>query len=389
MITDHETNFVYFSSLIKENEKFAPFWKRLDPILIEHQLGVGFIENTRDIWCRDYMPIQINTNDFVQFEFFPNYLIQPKYINRLTIPTETKIIDRINKRFSKLIVDGGNIVKYKNTAILTEKVIKENSNREPETVISILKKDLKVENIFLLPVQPGDISGHADGMVRFLDEKSLLVSDYSYESQSWCKKMDEALEKTGLKIIKFPSESVEEKNMDGDWVAKGVYINFAQIGNLILFPQFGLKTDKIALDRTKELYPDCKVIPIDSNEIAEGGGVLNCITWNIKIEPLASFNKLPKKTPSHIEQEKFVFERLDFYLSTHDYKAIAKGFEIAWNKNIGKNVGDGNFKNMTYHFLEYVITKNHIPQKIVDTTIDLILEYMESIGQWGYDISEN
>ncbi len=166
-------------------------------------------------------------------------------------------------------------------------------------------------------------------------------------------------------------------------------MNFLLIGNLILLPQFELNTDTIALRRTKELFPDCEVLPISSNEIAVNGGVLNCITWNIRIETSVNFNKFPKQTPSLFEQEKFVFDKLDFYLSTFDYNLIAKGFELAWNSNTGKIVGDGDFKNMTYHFLDQVIEKNPIPQNIVDRTIDLILEYMQSIGQYGYDLSEN
>jgi len=389
MITDKETNFVYFSSLIKENEKYLPFWKRLEPILIENQIGYGFIENTRDIWCRDYMPIQKDKSEFIQFEYFPDYYIDPIHIAKLTIPSETRIIDKISRKKSKIKVDGGNIIKSKNIAILTEKVLIENSNLETEMVLSTLKKELNVENVFLIPKAPYEMTGHADGMIRFLNEKDLLVADYSNESKSWQQKMDKALKRTGLNIIPYPAEFVDEKNEDGDYVAKGVYINFAQIGDIILLPQFGLEIDNIALDKTKELFSKCKVIPINSNEIAVDGGVLNCITWNIRIETRMSFNKLPKQTPNHFEQEKYVFNKLDFYLSTFDYKVIAKGFEIAWEKNTGGIVGDGNFKNMTYHFLEQVIEKNHIPQNIVDKVIELILEYMESIGQYGFDISEN
>jgi agmatine deiminase len=389
MITDKETNFVYFSSLIKENEKYTPFWKRLVPILNENQIGYGFIENTRDIWCRDYMPIQKQTNEFIQFEYFPDYYLTPKHIAKLTIPAETRIIDKILSEKSKIILDGGNIIKSKKNIILTDKVFIENSNLDSNTVISSLKKELNVENVFIIPRAPYEMTGHADGMVRFINETDLLVADYSTESESWKRKMDNALEKTGLNVFSYPNELVNEKNENGDYVARGVYINFAQIGNVILLPQFGLKTDLIALERTKELFSDCQVLPINSNEIAVDGGVLNCITWNIRIETSMSFNKLPKQTPSHFEQEKFVFDKLDFYLSTFDYKLIAKGFEIAWENNTGNFVGDGDFKNMTYRFLEQVIEKNHIPQNIVDKTIDLILEYMESIGQYGFDLSEN
>lgn len=389
MITDKETNFVYFSSLIKENEKYLPFWKRLELILIKNRIGYGFIENTRDIWCRDYMPIQKSINEFIQFEYFPDYYLEPKHIANLTIPSETRIIDKISEKKSKIIIDGGNIVKSKTIAILTDKVLIENSNLNPETIISTIKKELNVENVFLIPRAPDEMTGHADGMVRFVNETNLLVADYSNESKSWQQKMNKALKNTGLTIIPYPVEFVEEKNEDGDFVAKGVYINFAQIGDIILFPQFGLKMDSIALEKTKKLFPECKVIPINSNEIAADGGVLNCVTWNIKINNSMSFNKLPKQTPNHLEQEKFVYNKLDFYLSTFDYKAIAKGFEIAWKNNLDNIVGDGDLKSIIYRFLEQVIERNHIPQNMVDKTIDLILEYMESIGQYGFDISEN
>lgn len=283
MILDNETNMLYFSSLIKENEKYSQFWKRLHPVLSENKISFDFIENTKDIWCRDYMPLQIKGNDYVQFVYFPDYLINPKHISKLTIPSETRITDRINKSQSKLIVDGGNIVKSKTTAILTDKVLKENSNLEPTTVISLLKKELGVERVFLIPIQPFDFTGHADGMVRFVDEETIIVNDFYWESLSWRKKLRSALVKTGLNIIEYPVEKSDIKNDEGDYTAMGVYINFAQIGNIILFPQFGLKTDLAALRKTNELYPQCNVIPLLSNEIAEYGGVLNCITWNIMV----------------------------------------------------------------------------------------------------------
>ncbi len=93
------------------------------------------------------------------------------------------------------------------------------------------------------------------------------------------------IEKSGIKIIPFPDVQIDDKNKDGDYTAKGNYINFAQIGNYILFPQFDLKKeDSQALKKITEIYTDkdYKIIPVLSNEIANDGGVLNCITWNIK-----------------------------------------------------------------------------------------------------------
>lgn len=288
MIIEQKTNIVYFSSLLSKINKYKPFWDRLKLILSENNIDYKFIENTRDIWCRDYMPIQTNKNEFIQFTYFPDYYLTPKYISKLTIPTEVKADFNGNVKKSRLIIDGGNIVKSKTKIVVTEKILKENPNLLPATIENELQNLLDVDDIFILPIFPYDYTGHSDGMVRFVDDNKLLVADFSNTSKSWQKKMNTALskiEKSGIKIIPFPSVQIDDKNKDGDYTAKGVYINFAQIGNHILFPQFDLKKeDDYALKRIAEIFKeeDYNIIPLLSNEIADDGGVLNCITWNIK-----------------------------------------------------------------------------------------------------------
>lgn len=164
---------------------------------------------------------------------------------------------------------------------VSDKVFRDNKLLSQATVLSTLKKDLNVAKVHIIPKAPYDYTGHADGMVRFLDDEHLLVADYTDHSIGWKRRMDSALRKTGYHLIPFPNEMMDEKNDNGDYTARGVYINFAQIGNHILFPQFGLPTDDTALRYVEALYPDCKIIPVPSNDIAQDGGILNCISWNI------------------------------------------------------------------------------------------------------------
>lgn len=287
MIIEQKTNIVYLSSLLLKIDEYKPFWKRLESILSENNIEYKFIENTRDVWCRDYMPIQTKDKEFIQFTYFPDYYLTPNYISKLTIPAEIKVDFNGIVKTSRLIIDGGNIVKSKTKIVATEKIYKENPNLLPKTIDKELQKILGVDEIFILPIFPNDYTGHSDGMVRFINGNQLLVADFLGTNKSWKKKMNTALyriEKSGIEIIPFPSVQVGEKNRDGDYTAKGVYINFAQIGSYILFPQFDLKEDEYALKRITEIYKeyDYKIIPVLSNEIAENGGVLNCITWNIK-----------------------------------------------------------------------------------------------------------
>ncbi len=93
-------------------------------------------------------------------------------------------------------------------------------------------------------------------------------------------------------------------------------------------------------------------------------------------------DNLDSQRPDMEAQEEFVFDKLDYYVSTYDYRLIAEGFATKWDESTGEIMGDADFKNSTYRFLEKEMNKNYIPQNIVDDVIDLILEYMESIGQY-------
>jgi agmatine deiminase len=66
--------------------------------------------------------------------------------------------------------------------------------------------------------------------------------------------------------------------------AEGLYINYLQVGNLIVVPHFNKKRDdNRALSIYKEIFGSkFSVVPFDARRIAEGGGVLNCASWTVK-----------------------------------------------------------------------------------------------------------
>lgn len=65
-------NTVYISSLLKK--KFPTAAKELISVLDKHNIIVKELTNTKDIWCRDYMPIQNRLGELVQFKYNPSYL---------------------------------------------------------------------------------------------------------------------------------------------------------------------------------------------------------------------------------------------------------------------------------------------------------------------------
>lgn len=152
-------------------------------------------------------------------------------------------------------------------------------------MLNNLEKLLKAE-IIIVPTEVEDIVGHADGMVRFLDNKTVLVNDYTKTNskKSFQKKLYSALAAKNLEIVftpYFPDEKWFSKSKYDIAPATGVYMNFLQVGETIFLPQFSIPQDKTAVNFFSNYF---KVIKIDCKELAKHGGLLNCISWEI-IQP--------------------------------------------------------------------------------------------------------
>jgi agmatine deiminase len=174
MITDKETNLIYISDLLEN--RCPNVFRQLTAWFDKLHIKWGILPNTKDIWAVDFMPLQIQKDHFLQFEYNPDYLKLKKYAHTKTDPE--KVCHKLGIQTDKtdIVLDGGNIVKTKTKAILTSKIFKENRNYSEDDLIAKIKSLLQVEQIVIVPQEPGDFIGHADGMVRFIDENSVLMN---------------------------------------------------------------------------------------------------------------------------------------------------------------------------------------------------------------------
>ncbi|HUX55666.1 MAG TPA: hypothetical protein VMV77_01740 [Bacteroidales bacterium] len=126
MIIGKETDTVYLSRLLQTDSRFSDVCNRLTHLLENHAIKYYFLDSTKDIWCRDYMPIQIEKDGFVQFRYEPFYL--KDYLDLQTDPRVVVKENRFNfyHKYSKINLDDGNIVSWKNKVIITDRVFDEN-----------------------------------------------------------------------------------------------------------------------------------------------------------------------------------------------------------------------------------------------------------------------
>lgn len=277
MITDNETNKIYFSEKLKTNCPQAH--QNIDKVLKSFGLQAEMLQKTNDIWARDYMPIQINEDEFIEYRYDPDYL-QGKFKGLRDLKTYPDIVcDYLNLKTTKtdIILDGGNVVKSKNCLIMTDKVILENKHHYTKNdLVKKIKETFRVDELVLIPWDKLDRYGHSDGILRFITEDTVLVSEiYEYDD-----KLLSTLKRNRLKW-EFLRVKIKRQNK-WNWA----YINFLQTKDLIILPKFDIDEDYKALTQLEKYYPDYaakgRIAQVEIKDIAEMHGALNCISWTIK-----------------------------------------------------------------------------------------------------------
>lgn len=274
IMVDACTDTVFFSDLLPK--KCPTLYQSLDTILTDNGIDHRLLTNTKDIWCRDYMPIQTSEKRFVFYKYDPDYL-QTKYYQR-TI-TDVKGIGNIESLGLgdavnlDLVVDGGNVVRCGNKIVMTEKVFFENKDKARKEVQRLLEEAFQCDIVFL-PWDRNEIMGHSDGIIHYLGDNRVMMTNYADFDIAMARKFTRLLEKH-LDVI--PLSYNTKRKHKHSWA----YINFLQVGRMVLIPQLGIPEDGQALQQISEAMPRCKVIGVPAMEAVRNGGALNCISWNV------------------------------------------------------------------------------------------------------------
>ena len=273
---------VYLSELLEEH--FPECFNRLTYILKKHGVDYRLLKGTKDIWCRDYMPIQTESGNLIQFRYEPSYLKGNKeWEDSRSDVREVCRLNGFEPVFSNINLDGGNVLLCSGRAIVTDRIFTENPEyTDKKQLVKDLSELLEAE-VIIIPAQNGDLTGHADGMVRFIDHDTVLGNNRSDEYKYWKNGIEKVLKDYSIKYIDVPffygyKDSKHPSN------AIGVYVNYLEVSNLIVLPVFEVEGNKDAeaIAAFKQIFPDKIIEVINFNDGALEGGVLNCSTWTYK-----------------------------------------------------------------------------------------------------------
>lgn len=236
----------------------------------------------RDIWTRDFFPVRPDAPilfryaaaaqggkqkdaDWVQAEFL-------RFAKR----------HGLEFRRAPWILDGGNVVdNSRDRAIVTDRFLADNG-LDKDHGAAVLREALAVERVAILPADPEDRLGHADGMAAFVASNAVALTRYGGKFQ-------QALERE-LRAA-FPNVRIVEleTRFDDDAFdplygsAKGIYANATVTDRFIYLPVYGLDTDDAALARIRAAA-DREVVPIDASAVAQMGGSVRCLGAQMKGE---------------------------------------------------------------------------------------------------------
>lgn len=266
---------IYFSSIL-QNPTYKPAADRLFAALYSAGVEYQLIDGTHDIWLRDFMPVQIRDGSLVSFRYEPSYLENEPQL-RTNFKSDLSLQLSFSVTYSDINLDGGNVVlsPSKEQAIISNRILTENPNYTQAELIKTLEQQLKAQ-IILIPSlkKKTDMTGHADGMVRFVDENT-VIGNYVPSKKGLEQRIQSVLQGYGIDVIDFPYFSSSNDS------AVGCYLNFLETERHIFLPVFGNELDDKAVASAKEIFAKM-IIPVNVNEIAREGGVLNCISWETK-----------------------------------------------------------------------------------------------------------
>lgn len=276
MIQDKDTNFVYVSDTLKRYYKDV--FNRLTKLFDKIGISWAEIPYTNDFWARDYMPIQLADNEFLLYQYYPDYLDNDN--DRWSITDAHKACDALGIQYyeTDLILDGGNITPCGDKYVMTSKAIPEGA------IVEEIKKQLSTilgAEVVLIPwhkISEDEPFGHSDGFIHWCGSNKVLMSNHRNTDAKEANEIKEILENQGFEVTEMLFDDIPNQNFDYNWA----YINYLQVGKKIIMPVFGISEDKKALDYIQNANSDCEVYTFRMRDIANNGGALHCITWNIK-----------------------------------------------------------------------------------------------------------
>ena len=234
----------------------------------------------KSVWVRDYFPVR-GRSGLIKLQYQPSYISRGEAQSVEQWVRKWLADNKVGYKPLDIIIDGGNIIISPDfqTAILTERVFHDNADLLRDNVAEMIRNAFGVEDVIIIPPEERDLTGHADGMIRWINHDTILLN--RYPSKFRARVMDCLLKKLpdNVNIIEVPYTPSTEEYSDFP-SAFGCYLNFINTPKFCIIPTFSNAVRDIEMCNIISQYCEVPLFSIECEAIARFGGVLNCISWN-------------------------------------------------------------------------------------------------------------
>ena len=236
----------------------------------------------RDIWTRDFFPV------------LPDKPVLFRYAAAAQSGSQTRA-DRVQADFVRLakrlkleinrvpwILDGGTVVANGGGwAIVTDRFLTDNQLDRPEA-LAILRDHLGATQIAILPADPDDRLGHADGIAAFLTTNTVAITQgHDDYHAAVVQELRSAF--PGINIVELAFDEVDDAFDPEYGSATGLHINATLTDRFLYVPTYGRDSDAPALEIIRAAT-DRVVVPVDASQVGRLGGSVRCLGAQMKGE---------------------------------------------------------------------------------------------------------
>jgi len=232
---------------------------------------------TDDVWMRDYGPtsILIGTDQRPAFIWNPYYIRAQNYY-KFDADAAAALSMNLDIPVYRLpmVIEGGNIITDgKGTVMIMESVLDVNPDIDKQKLKTIAKDYFGCTRLITFPQCKGEITGHIDMIIKFVDEDIVMVCS-SEKGFKWYNDFENmASELSKMKSVNgkpytvirvpMPKTSNNSKNV---WS----YINSLTLNKKVIVPIFNVPEDKEALEIYRSAMPNHEIAGIDFHRYPVG-----------------------------------------------------------------------------------------------------------------------
>jgi len=259
-----------------------------------------FLLPTDDVWTRDYGPTIVFAGEEQRpaAVWNPYYIAdQPYYKHDADAAAGLALALGLPLHRLPLVVEGGNIISDgRGTILMSASVLERNPEVDRDRLETIMRDYFGCTRLLTLPALPGEITGHVDMAVKFLDEDTLMVAS-AHRRHRWHEDLERiartlaassSVNGKAYTIVRLPLPR-RPASPHCFWS----HVNSLILNRRVLAPVFGVAEDAEALALYRSVLPGREVVGVDFSSYPMGS--VHCQSKEVPVRVLAWAERSPER----------------------------------------------------------------------------------------------